>query len=291
MSDVGGRERRWDEGEVGAILRRAIELQQEEERQGPQALARRGDGASLAELEAMAKEVGLEPALVRRAIAELEARPRPVPISPWTGGPRRIVFERVLPGEAGPAAVEALLPIIQGAVSLNGQGSMVGRTFTWAWTLTNEWNSKKDFREGLTISVVPRDGATTVRIEERLTAFPMFFLPLVATGALSGGIGMGSLHSPLAAAAILLVAAGSSHLGARVLYRRLVRKHTEALQELFANITVHLQSEGGESVRIAARVESELEQPVRIAARVESELEQPMLDAAPARKGALPPAR
>jgi hypothetical protein len=168
---------------------------------------------------------------------------------------------------------------------------MVGRTFTWSWTSTNEWNSKKDFREGLTISVVPRDGATTVRIEARLMAFPMFFLPLVATGALSGGIGMGSLHSPLAAAAILLVAAGSSHLGARVLYRRLVRKHTEALQELFANITVHLQSEGGEPVRIAARVESELEQPVRIAARVESELEQPTLDAAPARKGALPPAR
>jgi len=212
MSDVGGRERRWDEGEVGAILQRAIELQQEEERQGPRALARRGDGASLAELEAMAKEVGLEPALVRRAVAELEARRRPVPISPWTGGPGRIVFERVLPGEAGPAAVEALLPIIQGA-----------------------------------------------------------------TGALSGSIGMGSLHSPLAAAAILLVAAGSSHLGARVLYRRLVRKHTEALQELFANITVHLQAEGGE--------------PVRIAARVESQLEQPMLDAAPARKGALPPAR
>jgi hypothetical protein len=276
MSHVGGPERRWDEGEVGAIFQRAVELQQEEERQGPQALAERGGGASLAELEAMAKEVGIEPALVRRAVAELEARPRPVPISPWTGGPGRIVFERVLPGEAGPAAVEALLPIIQGsAVSLNGQGSMVGRTFTW--TAMNEWTSKKDFREGLTISVIPRNGATTVRIEQGLMAFPMFGPPLLAAGSLSGGIGMGSLHSPLAAAAIFLVAAGSFHLGARVLHRRLVRKHTGALQELFANITTHLQSESGE--------------PVRIAARVESELEEPLLDAAPARKGALPPAR
>jgi hypothetical protein len=215
----------------------------------------------------MAKEVGLEPALVRRAVAELEARPRPVPISPWTGGPERIVFERVLPGEAQPAAVETLLPIIQGAISESGQGSMVGRIFTWTTT--------KGDRQQLTISVIPRDGATTVRVEEGLKAIPPV-APLLAPFPLSVGM-MGLLHSPLAAAAMWLFAAGSFHVGARAFYRRLVRKRTAALQELFAHI--------------AAQLQSERDKPVRIAARVESELEEPMLDAAPARTGALPPAR
>ena len=43
------------------ILERALELQQEEQRQAPLAL-KRTDGASLAELEEMAHEVGIEPA-------------------------------------------------------------------------------------------------------------------------------------------------------------------------------------------------------------------------------------
>src|SRR4051794_12796103 len=154
MSDGGGQERRWGEGEVGAILRRAIELQHEEQRRAPQALARSEDGASLAELEEMANEVGLEPALVRRAVAELEARPRPVPISPWTGSPGRIVFERVLPGEVSPAAIESLLAIIQGAVTAQGQGSMVGRTFTW----TSIAPGRDPASSGLTIGVIPRAG-------------------------------------------------------------------------------------------------------------------------------------
>jgi hypothetical protein len=269
MSDVGGPERRWGEGEVGAILQRAIELQQEDERQGPQALARRGGGASLAELEAMAKEVGLEPALVRRAVAELEARPRPVPISPWTGAPQRIVFERVLPGEVQPAAVESLLPIIQSTIRENGQGSMVGRTFTWT--------STQGHRERpTTISVIPRDGVTTVRIEEPVMG-PYFLLPVVFGSAPLMGLGAKVMHSPLAAGAMWLFFSGGTYFGARKLFQRQVRKRTEALQELFGRITAQLQSE--------------LDEPPRIAVRVASELEEPAPTAAPALERALPPAR
>src|SRR5439155_4097090 len=112
MSDAGDQEPRWGEREVGLILERALELQQQEQRQAPRAL-KRTDGASLAELEEMAHEVGIEPALVRRAASELEAQPRPVALSRWTGGPRRIIFERVLRGEAPEAAIEALVGVVQ----------------------------------------------------------------------------------------------------------------------------------------------------------------------------------
>lgn len=272
MSDVGEPERRWGQDEVSLILRRAMELQDEEQRSGPQALARREDGASLAELEQMANEVGVDAALVRRAVAELETRPRPVPISPWTGGPSRIVLERVLPGEVSPDAIESLLPIIQGAVTGAGQGSMVGRTFTWN-LLSGGRESGAPPR--LSINVIPRAGRTTIRVEERLfpVAVPVAFVNSVWPAFLAGG----ATHSPLVGAAVWLLTAGSTHVGARALNRRIVRKRTDTLQELFARITAHLQSA--------------LDEPAHATVRLPSALEEPALPAATTPKGVLPPAR
>jgi hypothetical protein len=244
MGNAGDHGPRWGEREVGLILKRALKLQQQEEhKQAPKALAR-SDGASLAELEEMANEVGIEPALVRRAAAELEAQPRQVEVSRWTGAPRRIVFERVLEGEASPAAIEALVGVVEEAVGEHGQPSMVGRTFTWTSLAPpgrHGWGGRQP-----RISVVPRDGVTTIRLEERLAPGGVFG-PMVGGvgGGSSGivmGIGIGALHSPLLAAATWLFLAGSAYAGARVLYRRSVRKRSEELQRLFGRITEHLQT-------------------------------------------------
>jgi hypothetical protein len=234
---------RWGEREVSLILKRALELQHEDERQAPRSLERAA-GASLAELEEIAHEVGIEPALVRRAAAELEAQPRPVEVSRWTGGPRRIVFERVLRGEAPQAAIETLVGVVQEALGQHGQPSMVGRTFSWT-SLASTGRRVSAGRQ-LTISVVPRAGVTTIRLEEQLAAGGVFG-PLVGGvgGGSSGvamGIGLGALHSPLLAAAIWVFSAGSAYAGARMLYRRTVRKRTAELQGLLGRITEHLQS-------------------------------------------------
>jgi hypothetical protein len=272
MSDVGEPERRWGQSEVSLILQRAMELQDEEQPSGPHALARPEDGASLAELEQMANEVGIDRALVRRAVAELESRPRRVPISPWTGGPGRIVFERVLPTEVSPAAIESLLPILQSAFSGNGQGSMVGRTFTW--TSLNR-GGREAGAPRLSISVISRAGGTTIRAEERLWPAQVLvgFIGSVFPAMYVGG----TLHSPLAGVATWLLTACSAHLGARALYRREVRKRTEALQELFAHITAHLQSA--------------LDEPTHATAHLQSALEEPALPAATKPKASLPPGR
>jgi hypothetical protein len=138
MSDAGDHDPRWGEREVGLILRRALELQHEEQRQAPGAL-QRGEG-----------------------------------------------------------------------------------------------------------NVVPRAGATTIRVEERLAPGSLFG-GMVGGGAggstsLAFGVGVGALHSPLAAAAIWLFSMGSAYAGARTLYRRTVRRRTEELQGVLARITEHLQS-------------------------------------------------
>ena len=254
MGDPGDRGPRWNEREAALILHRALELQHEEEeqRRAPAAL-QRVDGASLAELEETAHELGVEPALVRRAAEELEARPRPVAASRWTGGPPRIVFERVLRGEAKVDAIEALVGVLQEALGERGQPSMVGRTFTWS-SLSSTGRQGGPGGQGgpagreLTITVVPRDGATRIRIEEQLSPSKrrLFAALLGGVGGgstgISMGIGLGALHSPLVAAVLWLTVFGSAYFGARTLYRRTVRQRTAELQGLLARVSEHLQT-------------------------------------------------
>ena len=60
--------RRYNEKEVADIIKRASELQQAE------STAESTTGMSLAELEQVAREAGLDPALVRRAATDLDTR-------------------------------------------------------------------------------------------------------------------------------------------------------------------------------------------------------------------------
>jgi hypothetical protein len=168
-----------------------------------------------------------------------------------------------------PAAIESLLPIIQSAVSENGQGSMVGRTFTW----TSVRGGNEAGGQRLRISVIPRAGATTIRAEERLWPGPVI-AGVIGSVPLSMYVGF-ALHSQLAGVATWLLTACSAHVGARALYRRQVRKRTEALQELFAHITAQLQSA--------------LDEPTHATAHLQSALEEPALPAATKPKAALPP--
>jgi hypothetical protein len=73
--------RRFSEKEVAHIIKRASELQQEE------APAESSSGMSLAELEQVAREAGLDPALVRRAATDLDTRVSDRPASRFIGAP------------------------------------------------------------------------------------------------------------------------------------------------------------------------------------------------------------
>jgi hypothetical protein len=244
MGDAGEREPRWNEREVGLILRRALELQ-EEQKQIPAAPAR-ADGASLADLEEVAREVGIEPALVRRAAAELDNQPRPVATSRFMGGPTSIVFERVLRGEASEAALEKLVVVVQEALGEHGQPAMVGRTFTW--TSVARSGPRGSHGRQIAISVRPRDGATVIHIEEKLrsTAGGLFGGLLGGVGGGSSGvamgIGIGALNSVAAAVVLWLCGVGGAYAGARALYRRAVSKRTQELRELLLAMGSELEA-------------------------------------------------
>ena len=115
--------RQFSDREVALILKTAAELQQ---RDAPTAR-----GLSLAELEQVAADVGMDPALIRRAVQELEVRGGASRHNRFLGGPTEIVVERVASGEVDSASFEDLLAELRAVSGELGTESTVGRLFGW----------------------------------------------------------------------------------------------------------------------------------------------------------------
>ncbi|MEO8139716.1 MAG: hypothetical protein ABI742_08725, partial [Gemmatimonadota bacterium] len=113
MSEAHLPARRFTETDTDAILRRTAELAS-----GTEAAAA-SRGLTLDELEALAREAGLSPELVRRAAREVSLREMLQP-SPWTGGPRRLALERTIPGELSEIGWEAFVNEAQRTLGVPG---------------------------------------------------------------------------------------------------------------------------------------------------------------------------
>lgn len=172
-SDVPAR-RQYSEEEAGLILRRAAELQ---------AGGLGSGGMSLAELQAAAKEAGIDGALVRQAAQEIRLPARVDRSTPPSllGAPTRHVFERAVTGEIDAAGYDDVLTEIRRQFGNGGRVEQLGRMFAW----------RAQRGRDLTVTVTPRGGRTLVRVEEN-------------TGALAGGL-LGGLGGGLGGAGIGLI--------------------------------------------------------------------------------------
>lgn len=178
MSHLPEHRTRYSEDEVALILRRAAELQ---------AHPVRGEGAeglTLATLEEIARESGLDPALVRRAAAEIEDRRAAVPANRALGAPPRAIVERRLAVEPTRHAYEVLVAELRRTFGTQGEVSALGRTFGWS-------SAHPGIRQ-ITVTVIPRESGTVLRVEES-------FAPLAGGlfGGIVGGLGGGGLGAAL----------------------------------------------------------------------------------------------
>ena len=230
-------ERRYNEKEVSRLLKRAAELQ----RSSP--AAPNPTGFSLAELESIAAEAGLDATHLRQAAMELDAAGMgafPPGIGrTLAGAPLKIVLERTLSVEAPETAFAALVPMIQIAADAPGQASQVGRTLTWH--SQNPSNPR-----GLQILVSVSSGQTHIRIEERYggVAAAVFAGGL---GGIGGGIGIGmggaiggALGSVALAVALPIVIITATWAGGRTLFRSIVSRRTRVLEQLLERIAEEL---------------------------------------------------
>ncbi len=208
-------EPRFSEDEVRRILSRAAALQEAE---GGPADSR---AMTLAEIEQVAAEAGIDRALVRRAATELPAArrtPAPAP-HPLVGAPTRIVEEREVPGTVPQDVHDRILDRVQDVVGVPGQINSTPTLLTWSAQLPNV------AQRSVMVKVSSRDGRTRVRVEENLGMLVGGYF-----GGLLGGLGGGGLGVVLPAVilvkipALVPVAVGAWLLGLYGLTRRLVAR-------------------------------------------------------------------
>jgi len=157
MTDPSNLPRLYDEKQVGKLLKRATELQRED----PVRAAVSG-GLSLAELEEIAGEAGIDPLFLRRAAAELASGG--TDREGWeriTGAPMTLVQEAVVAGELDQDGFERVVAAIQMTAHEHGQPSLLGRTLTWQAETASKQRT-------IQVTVISRNGETHIRTEERL---------------------------------------------------------------------------------------------------------------------------
>ncbi len=239
--------RRYSDEEVQRLLNRASEL----ESQGLN-LPAPVDGPSLAEIEAIASEAGINPALVRQAARELDSPSGGVTIlaphsSGFLGAPTVFDLERTVRGEVAPSVLERLVPHIQRAADGIGHPSLMGKTLTW------QSQDVSKFRT-LQVSVSVGRGETRLSVEERYGNLAGSLFGGIMGGGGTGlglgvglGVGLGALGSVAFAILFPVGVMGGTWALARGIFRnsvyRRMRTLTKLMNEMVATVEDGLEDE------------------------------------------------
>ena len=229
--------RRYNEKEVADIIKRASELQQLE------STAESTAGMSLTELEQVAREAGLDPSLVRRAATDLDTRVSDRKPSTFMGAPTHLMLERTIDGEVPAEEYEALVLEIQRELDGVGQASTLGRSLVWTMQGVDR---RRVATRTVQVTVAPRNGRTTIRIEEPLSQLGFgLFGGLMGglgggTSGIAMGIGMGVFNSAPIAVGLIGGFVTGSYLLARTIFGRMVRGRGERMQRLMSRLAEHV---------------------------------------------------
>lgn len=246
--------RRYSEKEVAILLRRATEIQQTDP-SSPDS-----GGLTLAELEEIASEAGIDVSYLRTAAAELESVGPPSKESLaqeiLAGAPFTIRLERRIPGQVPEDRLEELVPIIEMATDGHGQASAIGSTLTWSSATSGNTSSQQ-------VLVQSGKGETLVRMEDRMGGLAAALFGGIVGGGSGVGIGAGgAVAGALGLPAFLIVAIpagiiGSSYMLARAIFTAQVRRRRERMNDLMDQITQRVERSVHERTLPAAEINAE----------------------------------
>jgi len=186
--------RRYTDREVALVLRRATEI---DESSGP--VADPGAGLSLEDLKEIAREVGISPVAIERAVASLD---RPERLSSrLAGAPAVRKAVHMVPGVTGRDAMAALIATVDELA--DGTGSVTEALGSVRWTARDRLKSTR-------VSITPRADETVVEVVEK--AEPrlrrIFHLVPAAWGVmLAGAVVAAAPGGPVGAAVVAGLAA------------------------------------------------------------------------------------
>ncbi|MBT8398712.1 MAG: hypothetical protein HKO65_02675 [Gemmatimonadetes bacterium] len=249
MTQNPGSSRRYTDDEIQRLLKRAAELESEKP-----SLPAPVDGPTLEEIESIASEAGINPALVRQAALEMESPTSGVTVlapqsSAFLGAPTVFELERVVRGEATQATLESLVPHLQRAADGMGHPSLMRNTLTWQ----SEDSSKM---RALLVTVSAERGQTRLNIEERYGNLAGSLFGGIVGGGGTGlgfgvgfGVGLGALGSALFATVFPFVALGGTWALARGIYKHSVhnrmRRLTKLMNEMVAMVEYGVEEDEG----------------------------------------------
>lgn len=178
-------ERKYSDEQMALILRRAGDLQ-----------TQRDDGRhSLTEIQEIAKQVGIDPALVAHVAAGL---PRKAGVLPAAASTLVQTAETVLPQRVTPEQMGRLVDAVRRASGAQGTSRQVFDSVEWRWGSEHELVD-------LRVTITPAADRTNVRVQHDATgaAFLSTFIPSIMSV-----IGIGVSFSALPGAAAAASSAG-----------------------------------------------------------------------------------
>jgi hypothetical protein len=168
MSDK--QSRRYSEREIGAILKRATELQDDRER----ATGLTPEGLTLDEIEQIAHEVGVDADLVRRAATEMAHTGTPEKRWYFLGGPIKTKEHALVPTHPTDEDLDEMVVAIRQHLGQKGSFEKLNGVLTWT---AQEHGSQDE------VSIVPEGEQTRIQGRQFFFGIAMlfFFLPLFLT--------------------------------------------------------------------------------------------------------------
>lgn len=216
-------ERKYTDEQMALILRRAGDLQ-----------AQREDGRhTLAEIQEIARQVGLDPALVAHAAAGL---PRKAAVLPAASSSLVQTMETVIPQRVTTEQMGRLVDAVRRASGAQGTSRQVFDSVEWRWGSENELVD-------LRVTITPNAERTNVRVQHDATGagFLSTFIP--AIGSVIGVAAAFSALPVVAAAAVSAGVLGAIGAGVWTIRRRLNRSGAALLER----VTLAVRDEAGES--------------------------------------------
>lgn len=196
--------RTYTEQEIKELLERTAELQS----QSKQKASTASPGLTLTELESIAEESGLDPALLQRAALEMNADPARTGFEVQTS--THVNAQRLVSGELSDEEwdeiVFELRDIYDSSMEMTDMGSYgqgtatrAGRNFEWRHTSLSGIHTRisiRPFKGGTKIDLSQRVGLASSMVESWVYAAILAFLVGSVTGAVAGAL-------PVAVAAVM----------------------------------------------------------------------------------------
>lgn len=239
--------RTFDEKAVAEILQRAARLESKRSEKPTE--------LSLAEIEQIARDSGIDPALVRQAVRDFQQQGDTTGFAArFTGAPLRRTVERVIDREITQDEHEALAADIREALAplftVPPQVSTLGRSLSF---------STVSRRSNIDLQITPRDGKTIIRITTNATQLAGGYFGGIMGGVGAGfGTNVGTLTGTFAARALDLPVPLSVGIGitgflgfvtgaysvARALFGRSVARNNSLIDNLADQLEARIKAKG-----------------------------------------------